>query len=201
MVWEIKGKIIWKQGSHSLEKSLNIRGSPWKVLKFLCKSLKSPWTFFNFECSSLDRILMLFGCPRQNINHSSENLIYSLKSPWKWLHFFVRTLGNDLRGNKNYFELAWVQVIGSQLYNKGCICHLFKSQPHTIMLVLTLPGVTVNFSILIVTFLFSLPNVGGNSQWSTENWGRSSNILGPDFKVHYYTFMRDNLLLVNTDPE
>ena len=31
------------QGSHSLESSLNSRGSPWKVLKFLCKSLKSPW--------------------------------------------------------------------------------------------------------------------------------------------------------------
>ena len=35
-------KQIPLQGSHNLKKSLNFRGSPWKVLKFLCKSLKSP---------------------------------------------------------------------------------------------------------------------------------------------------------------
>ena len=35
-------KQIPLQGLHSLEKSLNFRGSPGKVLKFLCKSLKSP---------------------------------------------------------------------------------------------------------------------------------------------------------------
>ena len=59
-----------------------------------------------------------------------------------------------------------MQDIESQqlLYKKGCIYHLFKSHPHAIMLVLTLPAVTVNFAILIVAFLFSLPNVGGNSQ-------------------------------------
>ena len=57
-----------------LEKSLNSI-FPWKVLKFLCKSLKSLWSFFNFECSGLEKIfLMLLCCPRQNINHSSENL-------------------------------------------------------------------------------------------------------------------------------
>ena len=57
-----------------LEKSLNSI-FPWKVLTFLCKSFKSPWIFFNFECSGLERVfLMLFGCLRQNINHSSENL-------------------------------------------------------------------------------------------------------------------------------
>ena len=46
------------QCSNSLEKSLNFRGSPWKVLefqakvlKFLCKSLKNPWIFVNFKCT------------------------------------------------------------------------------------------------------------------------------------------------------
>ena len=42
-----------------LEKSLNSI-FPWKVLKFLCKSLKRPWIFFNFECSSLERIFWCF---------------------------------------------------------------------------------------------------------------------------------------------
>ena len=54
-----------------LEKSLNFCASPWKVLKFLCKSLKSPWIFFNFECSRLERF---FGCFLVVQNHSSENL-------------------------------------------------------------------------------------------------------------------------------
>ena len=58
-----------KQGSHSLEKSLNFRGSPWKspwfpffpwkVLKFLCKSLKSPWLSFNFECIGLESVFFM----------------------------------------------------------------------------------------------------------------------------------------------
>ena len=43
----------------------------WKVLKFLCKSLKSPWIFFNFECSRLERV---FWCFLVVQNHSSENL-------------------------------------------------------------------------------------------------------------------------------
>ena len=55
-----------------LEKSLNSI-FPWKVLKFLCKSLKSPWIFLNFECSGLESVFWCF-FPRQNINHSSENL-------------------------------------------------------------------------------------------------------------------------------
>ena len=47
-----------------------------------------------------------------------------------WLELLrVKLYGNDLKGNKNYFELVRVQVIGSQLYKKGCICHLFKTQP------------------------------------------------------------------------
>ena len=37
------------QGWHSLEKSLNFRGSHWKVLKFLYKSLKSAEIFFDLK--------------------------------------------------------------------------------------------------------------------------------------------------------
>ena len=48
--------------------------SPWKVLKFLFKSLKSSWIFFNFQCNVLESVFNAFGCSRQNINHSSENL-------------------------------------------------------------------------------------------------------------------------------
>ena len=63
------------QGSHGLEKSLNFRGSPWKVLKCLCKSLKSPWISFNFECSGLEiGQKVLFACPRQSINYSYRSL-------------------------------------------------------------------------------------------------------------------------------
>ena len=43
------------QGSHSLEKSLNF------LLLWICSGLESIF-------------LMLFGCPRQDMNHSSENL-------------------------------------------------------------------------------------------------------------------------------
>ena len=42
------------QGWHSLEKSLNFRGSHWKVLKFLYKSLKSAEIFFDLKCSGLE---------------------------------------------------------------------------------------------------------------------------------------------------
>ena len=42
-----------------LKKSLNFKGSPWKVLEFH-SSLKSPWIFFNFECSCLERIFWCF---------------------------------------------------------------------------------------------------------------------------------------------
>ena len=42
----------------------------------------------------------------------------------------VKLYGNDLKGNKNYFELARVQVIGSQLYKKGCVCHQPCEQQH-----------------------------------------------------------------------
>ena len=48
------------QGSHNLDKSLKFRGSPWKVLKFLCKSLKGPWIFFNIECSGLESVFDVF---------------------------------------------------------------------------------------------------------------------------------------------
>ena len=41
------------------EKSLNSMFR-WKVLKFLCKSLKSPWIFFNFECSGLESVFWCF---------------------------------------------------------------------------------------------------------------------------------------------
>ena len=37
------------QGSHSLEKSLNFRVNPWKVVEFLDKVLKSPWIFANID--------------------------------------------------------------------------------------------------------------------------------------------------------
>ena len=47
------------QGLHSLEKSLNCRGSPWKVLEFHF-SMKSPWIFFSFECSGLERVFWCF---------------------------------------------------------------------------------------------------------------------------------------------
>ena len=48
-----------KWSSHSLEKSLNSI-FPWKILKFLCKSLKSPWLFFNFKCSGLNSVFWYF---------------------------------------------------------------------------------------------------------------------------------------------
>ena len=53
-----------------LERSLNSI-FPWKVLKFLGKSLNflQLWMYWPGKI-----FLMLFGCPRQNINHSSENL-------------------------------------------------------------------------------------------------------------------------------
>ena len=38
-----------------LEKSLNSI-FPWKVFKFLCKSLKCPWIFFSFESSGLKSV-------------------------------------------------------------------------------------------------------------------------------------------------
>ena len=41
---------------HSLEKTLNFRGSSWKLLIFLCKFLKIPWIFFNFEFSGLESV-------------------------------------------------------------------------------------------------------------------------------------------------
>ena len=62
-----------KRSSHSLEKSLNFRGSfekslnsifPWKILKFLCKSLKSPWIFFSFKCSGLKSVFWCFWLSR-----------------------------------------------------------------------------------------------------------------------------------------
>ena len=48
-----------KQGSHSLEKSLNSI-FPRKVLKLLCKSLKSRWIFFNLKCSGLESVFWCF---------------------------------------------------------------------------------------------------------------------------------------------
>ena len=66
-------KSPWSLGE-VLEKSVNSI-FPWKVLKLLCTSLRSPWIFFNFESSGLKSVfLLLFGCPRQNMNHRSENL-------------------------------------------------------------------------------------------------------------------------------
>ena len=55
--------IIPTQGSHSLQKSLNFRRCPWKVLEFFSALNVVAWKEF----------FMLFGCPRWNINHSSEN--------------------------------------------------------------------------------------------------------------------------------
>ena len=53
-----------------LEKYLNSI-FPWRFLKFLCKSLN----FLQHWLKYAEKwFLMLFGCPRQNINHSSENL-------------------------------------------------------------------------------------------------------------------------------
>ena len=77
MVNLIWGQNSFEQGSHSLEKSLK---SPW-IPFFLEKSLnfcESPWKVLEFS-STLNVwpgkcFLMLFGCLRQNINHSSENL-------------------------------------------------------------------------------------------------------------------------------
>ena len=56
--WILDPKICTRV--RSLEKSLNFRGCPWNVLKFLCKSLKSPWILFNFECSGLERVFWCF---------------------------------------------------------------------------------------------------------------------------------------------
>ena len=55
---------------------LKFKESPWKVLKFLCKSLpKSPWIFFSFECSDLESVFWCFLVVEDfNTNHSSENL-------------------------------------------------------------------------------------------------------------------------------
>jgi len=44
------------QGWHSLEKSLNFRGSHRKVLKFLYKSLKRAENFINLKCSGLESV-------------------------------------------------------------------------------------------------------------------------------------------------
>ena len=76
--------LLLPQGSHSIEKFWNFRRSHWKVVEFhfplksfkifvevLEKSLNflQLWVWWPGKC-----LLMLFGCPRQNINHSSENL-------------------------------------------------------------------------------------------------------------------------------
>ena len=77
-------KSPWSLGE-VLEKSVNSI-FPWKVHKFLCKSLRRPWIFFNFECSGLESVFLLhFGCLRQNMNRRSENLkvIYT-----KWSMFY-----------------------------------------------------------------------------------------------------------------
>ena len=51
-------KCPWNLGE-VLEKSLNSI-LPWKVLKFLCKSLKSPWIFFNCEFSGMESVFCCF---------------------------------------------------------------------------------------------------------------------------------------------
>ena len=51
-----------------LEESLNSI-FPWKVLKFLCKSLKIPWIFFNFKCGRLESVFLCF----------------LLVQDWKWI--------------------------------------------------------------------------------------------------------------------
>ena len=79
--------ITWILGK-VLEKSLNFRGSPWKVLEFhfSLDFCASPWKVLEFS-STLNVVawkvfLMLFGCLRQNINHSSENLkVFYIKWP------------------------------------------------------------------------------------------------------------------------
>ena len=73
MVWKLMNHFYFdstgRQGSHSLEKSLNFWGSPW-IPFFLEKALNfcaSPWIFFKFECSGLESIFKYyFACLRQN---------------------------------------------------------------------------------------------------------------------------------------
>ena len=63
-IWLTQGHLVYRQGSHSLEKSLNF-----------CTVVK---TFLEFSSTlnvvAWKEFFMLFGCLRQNINHSSENL-------------------------------------------------------------------------------------------------------------------------------
>ena len=58
-----------------LKKTLNSI-FPWKVLKFLGKSLKSPWIFFNFEFSGMGSVFWWFLVVQDRIimNHNPENL-------------------------------------------------------------------------------------------------------------------------------
>ena len=70
------GEDVKRQGSHRLGKPLNFYASPSKVLEFSSTLNVVAWKVF----------LMLFGCPRQKMKCSSENLkvIYT-----KCLIFYV----------------------------------------------------------------------------------------------------------------
>ena len=57
-----------------LEKSWSFCASPWKVLEFSSTLNDVAWKEF---------FLMLFGCPRQTKNHSSENLKVIYIKYWK----------------------------------------------------------------------------------------------------------------------
>ena len=77
-----------------------------EVLTRVRAVLKSPWIFFNCECSGLERPLrsklMLFGCPRQNINQSAENLkvIYTKSS------MFYSVINYQLKWTENCREVG-----------------------------------------------------------------------------------------------
>ena len=88
------------QGSNSLEKSLNFRGSPRKVLefhfslkilKFLSKSLKSPWIFFTFECSGLESVFWCFLVVHDGIVNNYESQLREFKG---YLHKVLNVLCN-----------------------------------------------------------------------------------------------------------
>ena len=72
--WLLFLKSSWILGD-ILKKTLNSI-FPWKVLKFLGKSLKSPWIFFNFEFSGMEGVFWWFLVFQDRIimNHNPHNL-------------------------------------------------------------------------------------------------------------------------------
>ena len=80
-------KLYWHRVPTISKSTWYLGGSPWKVLEFdffLEKPLNfcaNPWKVFEFS-STLNAVswkvfLMFFGCPRQNVNHSSEKRWFS----------------------------------------------------------------------------------------------------------------------------